>query len=518
MSTQPETRTPPARDEEKLASNLRPIQQRDFKYEQARHLLWRAGFGGTPHQVQTLVGWGPERAVDYLLNAEADGAALQQFDKDIMRPPTEDERRMAQQARRSQNEEELALLRQMREQREREDRRQMTEIQKWWLKRMIETGRPLQEKMALFWHGHFATSYRTIENSYHMLMQNEMFRAKGLGNFGDLLYSIIRDPAMLAYLDNNDSRKGRANENLARELMELFSLGVGNYTERDIKEGARALTGYTFRDDEFVFERGNHDSGAKTILGATGNLDGDGFVKAILSHRACAPFIARRLYGFFVSDVPSDERGADRNLDPAQRGAIRDLASNLVANKYELKPTLRRLLLSEHFYERRFMNEQIKSPAVLVVGAVRSLNTPVRDLGILNDAMDLMGQNLFFPPSVKGWEGGRSWVNTSTMFVRQNIMAFLLTGKKPRGYDATADTQKYDPMPLLEELAKSDPAAATRPEAVCDYLLRLTIGTAPEHARRPLLEFMGSNGNVVNKDSVTGLLLLITTMPEYQLC
>ncbi len=164
------------------------------------------------------------------------------------------------------------------------------------------------------------------------------------------------------------------------------------------------------------------------------------------------------------------------------------------------------------------MGQQIKSPVQLLVGAVRSMTPPTRDLSILNDALDLMGQNLFFPPSVKGWEGGRAWINTSTMFVRQNILAFLLTGKKPVGYDATADTQKYDPMPLLAELGKADPSAVNDPARVVEYLLRLTTGAAPASARDPLVSFVNERGGQIVPDLVTALLLLITATPEYQLC
>ena len=265
------------------------IRDVDFGYDQARHLLLRAGFGGTPDQIRVLADWGAEKAVDYILNYEdvpdPDRPLPDRFDRDIIRPVSADERRMFVNARSRGDEDALAQLRLRQQQAERNDRRQMREIQKWWLARMISSPRPFEEKMTLFWHGHFATSFRTIENSYHMYMQNQLFRTHAAGNFGKLLYAIIRDPAMLAYLDNNDSRKGQPNENLARELMELFSLGLGNYSERDIKEGARALTGYSFRDDSFEFIANNHDTGRKTILGVSGNLDGDGFVKAILSQR-----------------------------------------------------------------------------------------------------------------------------------------------------------------------------------------------------------------------------------------
>jgi uncharacterized protein (DUF1800 family) len=509
-AVQPGTRNDPT-------PSLKPIRPADFGYDQARHLLWRAGFGGTPEQIQTLVAWGPAKAADYLLNPDAvpfPDKSADAFDRDIIRPPTDDERRMIAAARRSQDEESLARVRLLQQERERNDRRQVRDIQKWWLTRMIETPRPLEEKMTLFWHGHFASSFRSVEDSYHMLMQNQLFRGRALGNFGDLLFGIIRDPAMLAYLNNNDSRKTRPNENLARELMELFSLGVGNYTERDIKEGARALTGYTFADDEFVFRQGDHDNGAKTILGRGGNLDGDDFVRQILSRRACAAFITRKLYRFFAADLPDDPQ-AD---DPSTRRVLDELASVFAESRYELKPVLRRLFLAEHFYDSRLVGQQIKSPAQLVVGAVRSLRTPVRELSVLLDAMDLMGQNILFPPSVKGWDGGRSWINTSTMFVRQNILAFLLTGKKPQGFDAMAGAEKYDPSPLLATLSQGEPGAEKDPGRVADFLLRFTLGSAPTEARDILTSFAAGLGDTVAPDTVTGMLLLITAMPEYQLC
>ncbi|MBX3384051.1 MAG: DUF1800 domain-containing protein [Phycisphaeraceae bacterium] len=513
---EPDAVQPPAdepADEGRLSNSMRPIRREAFGEEEARHLLWRAGFGGNSEQIRTLAAWGPEKAVDHIVNYDqvpGESVAADAFDKDIMRPASAEERNAFRLAQRNQDEERLAELRRLREQREREDRRQMASIQRWWLTRMIETARPLEEKMTLLWHGHFATSYRTIENSYHMFAQNQLFRRNAAGNFGTLLYGIIRDPAMLAYLNNNNNRKDRPNENLARELMELFSLGIGNYTERDIKEGARALTGYTFEDDDFTFQRRQHDEGEKLILGRRGRMNGEDFVSTILAQPACARFVSRKLYHHFVADVPPDERGGDKELDPAQRSVLGQMATTLRNSNYELRPVLRRLLLSEHFYERRFRNQQIKSPVQLVVGALRSLDTPARDLSILNDALDLMGQRLFFPPSVKGWDGGRSWINTSTVFVRQNVMVFLLTGKKPQGFDATADTQRFDPMRVVGE--RRDPAAAV------ERVLLVTLGQTPSDGTETLRGFLRANGDRVNEQTVLGMLLLATAMPEYQLC
>ena len=353
-----------------VASSLQPIAKKAFGFAEARHLLWRAGFGGTPQQVQLLASWGPEKAVSHLVKFQgvpADDARPDLFDKSIMRPPTAQERAELQRAQRARDEDTLAAFRARRQEAEQQDREQMRKLQQWWLKRMIETARPLEEKMTLFWHGLFATSYRTIEDSYHMYAQNRLFRAHATGNYGDLLGGIIRDPAMIAYLNNNDSRKGKPNENLAREIMELFSLGVGNYTENDIKEGARALTGYTFEDDDFAFDRNNHDAGDKDILGTRGPLDGEGFVGVILAQPACSRYIATRLYRFFVADYPTGRK----KLDDAARSVIDDLAFALQRSNYKLEGVLTRLFLSQHFYDPAFRGEQIKSPVQLVVGAIR---------------------------------------------------------------------------------------------------------------------------------------------------
>jgi uncharacterized protein (DUF1800 family) len=498
-----------------LTASLKPIADEAFGFKEARHLLWRAGFGGTSEQVRVLAGWGPQRAVDHILNFDkvaADATLDQAFDANIMRPPTPEERRRAAEARRARDEEELAQLQKERQAREALDRAQLLTMQKWWLRRMIETGRPLEEKLTLFWHGHFATSYRGIEDSYHLAMQNQMFRANAAGNFRSLLRGIIRDPAMLAYLNNNQNRKEKPNENLAREIMELFSLGIGNYTEQDIKEGAKALTGYTYEDDEFTYNRRQHDEGSKRILGSYGNLDGDDFVDAILKKPECAAYITRRLYHFFVADVPNEERGGENNLSQPQREALRQLASTLRNANYEIKPMLRRLFLSEHFYQPRFLNEQIKSPTQLVVGAVRSLNTPVRDLGLLTDALKRMGQELFLPPSVKGWDGGRSWMNASTLFDRQNILTYLLTGRKTSGTDA-ADA--YDPTPLLADLPAQDRTNTTK---LASHLLDLCLGRSPATPMKEVEAFLAASKNPSSAEALTGALLLITALPEYQLC
>ena len=292
--------------------------------------------------------------------------------------------------------------------------------------RMIETSRPFQEKMTLFLHGHFATGYRPVEDSYHMFKQNELFRSNATGNFrDDLVRNIIRDPAMIKYLNNNQNSRRAPNENLARELMELFTLGEGRgYTEQDIKQGARALTGYTYRDDEFYFNAGNHDDEMKVIFGKRDKWDGDDFVDLIFARSSASDFICEKLYRFYVNDSNNVHEGPAKSV-------IRQMAKTFKADNFELKPMLRKLFLSKHFYDESNRSAIIKSPTQLVVQAIRSLRAPARNMPRLVQACSLMGQDLFKPPSVKGWDGGRKWINTSTLFTRQNTLIYLLTGRMP---------------------------------------------------------------------------------------
>lgn len=497
--------------------SMREIDASSFGYEQARRLLLRAGFGGTPEQIRTLASMGPRGAVDALLEVESipdEGPGDEEFTDGIMREPTREEREAYRRALRAGDEEAVARFRLERQRMQRDDRRQIAEMQRWWLRRMIESPRPAEEKLTLFWHGHFATSYRKIENSWQMLAQNRLFRANAVGSYEALLRGIIRDPAMLAYLDNQTSRKERPNENLAREIMELFSLGRDNYTERDIREGARALSGYAFEGAEFRFYEERHDRGSKTILGRTGPLDGDGFVDAILDRPDCSRFMALKLYRFYVDEnAPEDVREAS----PETQEAVKRMAQELRTSRWSVRPALRTLFLSEHFYAPEHEGAHVKSPVELVVGAVRSLRTPVRDLGVLNDALERMGQDLFFPPSVAGWEGGRTWINTSTLFVRQNTLVFLLTGRTPAGFDAMASEQRWDPSPLVEDLARTSPGAERDPDAAANYLIRLMIGRASPERAATVARFLREHRGAPPADLLTAAVTLITALPEYQL-
>ncbi len=491
---------------------LKPLLKSKFDFTAAQHLLNRAGFGGTPAQVRALAELGLEGAVALLLDAprEATPAADADFRGDILRDDTPEEREAIRRARAAGDEDAIARFQQARQMRERGDRDQLAAMQKWWLSRMIETPRPLEEKLTLFWHGHFATGYRTIENSWHMLQQNRMLRDSCVGNFERLARQIISDPAMLKYLDNDENRKRSPNENLARELLELFTLGEGNgYSERDIKDGARALTGRTFRGNDYFFDPSQFDGATKQLFGRNGNFNGDDFVTMILEHRQCSQFIAFKLYRFFVNDAPT--------LSSAGKNAITALAKNIREHNYDLRKALRALFQSQHFYASENRLAIVKSPTQLMVQTIRSLSTPPREMKSLVDAGDLMGQQLFQPPSVKGWDGGRSWINTATLFVRQNIVVYLVTGRRPQGFDWSPSEMHYDSSHLFEHLRDAQGTLDSR-EAV-RHIAAFALGGSVEPERLAQLDgFLEGLGGTITDDRVKALLCLVGAMPEYQLC
>lgn len=489
---------------------LTPFATERFGAVEARHLLCRAGFGGMIAEVEELAEAGLDAAVDSLVEFDripTTPVRPDMFDKDIVRPGNAEERREVQRARQGGDESVLERFRMQIQMRQRADRQQIGSIQEWWLQRILSTPRPLEEKMTLFWHGHFATNYRGTEDSYHMFLQNQLFRRHALGNFADLCFGIIRDPAMLRFLNNDRNRRQAPNENFARELMELFTLGEGNiYTERDIKEAARALTGYTFDDDEFVFRREWHDTASKRFMGQMGVFDGDDIVRIILSKAVVAQFICMKLYRYFVNDAVTLSREA--------QAVIREMAAELTRSKGELRPVLKAVFRSQHFYETRHLGGMIKSPVQVLAEAVRTLGLPVTNVRPLVAALAAMGQNLFFPPSVKGWEIGRSWINTSTLFARQNVFLMLLrdradgSGEEPRR-PGTARAQSFSAMALVQGVSNDAIDSATR-------LLRIMLPLPPtaDQVRRvvQLFEHRG-----VNEQSVRGAILLIAAMPEYQL-
>lgn len=403
-------------------ASLAPLPEHQWNATLATHLLNRAGFGGTPQQVRELAELGCAGAVDYLVDFEARPYTTA--------PPAMDELvRMSQFELRSRyvglSEEER---REARQQYQRLQRQAAQETRLWWLERLIESPRQLEEKMVLFWHGHFTSGIREVRNALYLYEQNELFREHAVGDFGALLTAVSKDRAMLVYLDGARNRKQQPNENYARELLELFTLGEGNYSERDIKAAARAFTGWGFDDEGFLFRRTQHDFGSKTFLGETGNWGGEDIIRIILEQRRCSLFLSEALLKYFVRSDPHPV-------------LVRAFAEEIRKHQFVLKPALRTLFRSKAFYHPQARGALVKSPVELIVSTARKLGRPVGDLRAALRACDAMGQSLLQPPNVKGWDGGPAWINTASLFLRYNYVGGLIFGEG-RGKRRTLSMQE----------------------------------------------------------------------------
>jgi uncharacterized protein (DUF1800 family) len=288
-------------------------------------------------------------------------------------------------------------------------RQEIDLLRGWWLLRMCHTRRPLQARMTLFWHNHFATSNAKVQSPALMLQQLRTLERFALGKFEDLLLAVSRDPAMIVWLDGNENSKGRPNENYARELFELFSLGVGHYTEADIKQAARAFTGWHVRGGVFRLLPSEHDDDSKTVLGVSGSLNGEDVVGIAVKQTACATFLSGKLLREFVCPEP-----------PAD--LVSEFAGMLRESGFDLARSMQTLLLSEAMFDPRWYRSRIKSPTELAVGVLRSLGRKVA-AAPLAEAVSQAGQRLLEPPSVKGWDGHRAWLNSATMLVRLNAVS-----------------------------------------------------------------------------------------------
>lgn len=283
-------------------------------------------------------------------------------------------------------------------------------LQSWWFEQMLASITPFKEKIVLFWHNHFATSSKKVRQSKLLYEQNLQFREYGLGNFKDLLHQIIRDPAMLIYLDNSKSKKTQPNENLAREMLELFTLGEGHYSEEDIKEFSKALTGYsTDKNYKFKFKKKLHDTGQKTFLGKRGNFNGDDIIEIILQDKQTAVFITEKLYKEFV------------NYEVDKKEVTR-LANIFRTNNYDISKLMIALFTSKEFTDPKNFSTMIKSPVELVIGSLRALEIKEFDTKTGIKSLDRIGQSLFAPPNVKGWKGGYSWINANTLLRRKGFL------------------------------------------------------------------------------------------------
>ena len=472
---------------------LAPLASDEWSLDHAAHLLGRAGFGGTPEQIRAFHALGLDAAVNQLLAARdnrppapdwtKEPGALKRQTMMEMRPAADPDAKKA------------AIRDAMREERQR-----LVELRTWWLQRMRVSGQPLREKMTLLWHGHFATSVTKVKSAWAMWRQNETLRENALGNFGAMVRAMARDPAKIRWLDLQQSKVGAPNENFAREVMELFTLGVGHYTEADVKAGARAFTGHrvTPLGQEFVFARRAHDYGPKTFLGKTGNFDGDAVIDIILEQPQCARFIAGRLWEFFAYENP----------EPGQLDAA---AYSLFRGGYELAPFLGELFRSRAFYSPRAMGTHIKSPVEWLVGMCIDLETDLPGQPLLDGVLGQLGQSLFQPPNVRGWEGGRAWISSSTLILRYNFAGFLVGSADPaarklfaRRFAAPVDIGKLAPPPLRAQ-----------PDAFAEALAFRLYGS--ERSRPRTAAAIAEAGRPINDPRARAIFQRLMSTPEYQL-
>jgi uncharacterized protein (DUF1800 family) len=464
-----------------LATALAPYAG-PWTVRQAAHLARRAGFGGAPADVARLTSAGMRVAVDRYVRF-ADTSALPAAPAGLVAdrrrpglPPPDGD---------------LIAFRKAIAQAHRAD---TVALESWFLDRMIVSPAPLQEKMTLFWHGHFTSAYQKGIPAQALVDQNNLFRTNALGNIRNLTLAVSHDPAMLRYLDNAQNVKAHPNENYARELMELFTLGIGNYTETDVRESARAFTGWNLdRDFQFIDRPLQHDDGSKTFLGHTGNFTGRDIIAIIFQQPAASRLFATRLLSFFVYSDPEPE-------------LVDAVAAQLRANDFALLPVMTTLLRSNVFYSERAYRALVKSPVDFVVGSCQLFGVTSSDVTMLG-ALSRMGQRLFYPPDVKGWDGGAAWLSSQTLIARENFASGLMTKMSDTGWLGGA---------------VSTMNAATVARTVTDTILQGDVSPA---AANRLVAYLAGTGEAAlgalsgeNADErIRGAAYLTMAMPAYQL-
>ena len=410
-------------------NDLGPISEIDWNYERAAHLLERAGFGGTPDTIQRFANMSPSAAVKSLVHFDKSSPNVNSFDHSGIHdagldpfPPS----RPATTELAKKNGEALGVKVKPTGNRRlqpvvnkffywlRASVLETNRVSYWWANRMVASEHPLQEKMALFWHGHYAVNESKVRDYRKLLKELELFHEMGTGNFRDLMVAVARDPAMLSFLDAGVNIKGAPNENFAREIMELFTMGVGNYTEGDIREAARAFTGWNYDGLEFVVNEVDHDNDQKDFLGHTGNFDGIDIIDIIMEQPVTAEYMAGKMYHFFVRD----------SVDPELGDQLGSLFRNV---NYDISLFLETLFLSKDFYSEASVGTHIKSPVELAVSTYVKLGlSEVPGVPDFNQTTSALGQALFRPPTVAGWAGGRSWITPGLLLERGNFARDVL--------------------------------------------------------------------------------------------
>lgn len=501
-----------------------PPAKGNWTREEARHLLSRAGFGGSPDEIGRFHAMEREKAVDFLLDPDEPVEAHPRPDWANMETAMAgmeemmmERRDMMAETRGLTQEEADKKRKEMQKALQMESRRQGVEAQHWWFDRMLKSKAPLREKMTLFWHDHFATSIQKVKQPVLLVKQNELFRDHAFGNFRELTQKIVRDPAMMLYLDTQRSSKEQPNENFAREIMELFTLGEGNYTEEDVKQAARAFTGYRLNrlNGEVMQSARAWDEGEKTIFGQTGAYNGKDVVNLIFKKDACAKFMVSKLWEFFAYEKPMDS-------------AMEDLAATFRKNDYVLKPVLREIFLSQEFYAEKAMATQIKSPLQYLVQLLKELEMESAPMGFPIMGQTQLGQVLFMPPNVAGWDWGKAWINTNTLLTRYNLAGSLTKGaigdRMGRGGEAMkrmADRRGKRGGGSTPEFAKiaAETERNNTAKLVDDLIARFFCVAIPAKARNSFIAYADTKKGVSFTDEELGELChLMLSTPYYQLC
>ncbi len=435
-----------------------PTEKRPWNHTLAAHLFRRAAFGAPAEQIDAAIKQSPASAVEQVMRGSEDQSDFQGQSDELAKTllATGEPRQLAA----------------------------------WWVYVMLQTPHPLLERMTLFWHGHFATSAEKVTDARLMLDQNRLLRRMALGDFRQLAQEISRDPAMLIYLDSSTNRKAHPNENYARELMELFCLGEGNYSEKDVQELARCFTGWEIKSGKYRFNQFQHDSGAKTVLGSTGAFPEGEAVDYILEQPQAARFIVGKLYRQFIGDEPAP---------PAE--LLEPLAIALREHKWQIGYVVQRILGSRLFFSTHAVGRKVRSPVDLAVGLLRSLEGSTNTQQLAGDLRQ-NGQGLFYPPNVKGWDGGRAWINSSTILGRANMVSQVMGD----------ETTRFGGGKLDEYLARH---GADRPEKAVDLLIELLLAAplAPQ-TRDGLIAICRKNPNQAY--GFADAIHVLATLPEFQ--
>lgn len=472
-----------------------------------QHLLWRAGFGPAAENAADLDALSTEHLWELLLKAsdkvlqkiEVAAGAVTEL-PDMHDPP--DLQKLSIEQKRS--------LRQ-------QSREHIKNLNLEWIDEMIYSAGQFREKMSLFWHGHFACR---VVNIYYQQELLDIVRSNALGKFGDMLKAVSKAPGMLQFLNNQQNRKQHPNENFAREVMELFTMGRGNYSEGDVKEAARAFTGWSFNSqDHFVFKDNQHDNGDKTFLGKTGKFTGDDIIDIILEQKKTALFITQKIYYYFVNEKIDSKR-------------LTWLADRFYKSEYDIKKLMADIFTSDWFYDEENIGRRIKSPVELLVGIRRLLPLALNNNSIQLLIQRALGQVLFYPPNVAGWPGGRSWIDSSTLMLRLKIPQIITAGERVNITPKTDDDIMMGQMADVKAVPNNI-ADHKKITAVVDW--QKVMKVFENVSRANLLPKISETvlqtrtrvsdsllDKYINKDSrenyIRSAVIYLMSTPEYQLC